>query len=339
MKMDEKKSGMTIVSGMRPTGKLHLGHYFGVLHNWLDLYAQNNCYFFVADWHSLTTEYAEVEKISQYTSEMVLDWLSTGLDPEKATLFVQSHVPEHAELHLLLSMITPVGWLERVPSYKELQQELTTKDLSTYGFLGYPVLQTADIIIYKGDRVPVGQDQVAHVELTREIVRRFHHIYKKEIFPEPTPLLTKVPRLVGSDGRKMSKSYNNSVYLSDSVDETKKKFMAYITDPARQRRTDPGNPDVCPVFSFHTLLSPAETVSQVNSECRKAGIGCVDCKKLLLGHLEAKLAPIRDSRQKYASNKKLVRDIVEAGRQKASVVAKKTLDEVKQTMGLIRFEI
>lgn len=322
-----------IVSGMRPTGLLHLGHYFGVLENWLELQEKFKCYFFVADWHSLTTEYASVEVVQKALKENVIDWLAAGVDPDKAILFVQSKVPAHAELHLLFSMITPVSWLERVPSFKELQKELTNKDLSTYGFLGYPLLQTADVAIYKAHKVPVGADQVAHIELSREVVRRFNNLYG-EMFPEPQPLLTKVPKLLGTDGRKMSKSYNNCIYLSDSEADSNQKVMKYITDPQRQRRQDPGNPDVCPIFAYHNQVTAKDKVAQINEDCRKAAIGCVDCKKILLEGLNRELGPFRERRAVLAAKPKQVDEILKAGAAKARVVAEATLAEANAKMGL-----
>ena len=322
-----------IVSGMRPTGRLHLGHFFGVLKNWERLQKQHQCYFFVADWHSLTTEYANIKVIQDALCEIVIDWLAAGIDPEKAVLFVQSRVPEHAELHLLFSMITPLGWLERVPSYKELQQELTGKDLSTYGFLGYPLLQTADVAVYKATQVPVGQDQVAHIELAREIVRRFNYLYKV-LFPEPASLLAETPKLLGTDGRKMSKSYDNCIYLSDPEPEAEKKLMNCITDPARIRRQDPGNPDVCTVFSYHKLATPPETVRQIDGDCRTAKIGCIDCKKILVKGLNENLAPFRERRGEIVKKPKKVQEILADGTHTARAVAQKTLSEVNEAMGL-----
>ncbi|MBI4411729.1 MAG: tryptophan--tRNA ligase [Deltaproteobacteria bacterium] len=322
-----------IVSGMRPTGRLHLGHFFGVLKNWERLQKESRCYFFVADWHALTTEYANIKEIQGWLAEMVIDWLAAGINPEKAVLFVQSRVPEHAELHLLFSMITPLGWLERVPSYKELQQELTGKDLSTYGFLGYPLLQTADVAIYKATKVPVGQDQVAHIELSREVVRRFNFLYG-ELFPEPQSLLTQTPKLPGTDGRKMSKSYDNCVYLSDSEPEATKKLMNCITDPARIRRQDPGNPDVCTIFSYHKLSTHPDALKQIDADCRTAGIGCVDCKKILVKSMNESLALFRERRGDIAKKPKKVQEILDDGASSARGVARKTLEEANEAMGL-----
>lgn len=326
-------SSKTIVSGMRPTGLLHLGHYFGVLRNWKELQSKNRCYFFAADWHCLTTEYANVQSVQKFVVEMAIDWLAAGINPDESVMFVQSKIPEHAELHLLFSMITPLGWLTRVPSYKDLQQELTGKDLSTYGFLGYPLLQTADVAIYKAQAVPVGQDQVAHIELSREVVRRFNHLYG-ETFPEPEALLTKASKITGIDGRKMSKSYNNAIYLSDSEEETNKKLKQHITDPARKLRQDPGNPDVCPIYAYHQIVSDAGVVAQVNGDCRKAAIGCVDCKKLLIQGMDRELGPFREKRAKLAQNPKEVEAILEAGAQKARVVAAETLSQANKAVGL-----
>lgn len=323
----------TIVSGMRPTGLLHLGHYFGVLKNWQQLQNQYRCFFFVADWHSLTTEYNQVDIVQKTLREMVIDWLASDIDPQKATLFVQSSISEHAELHLLFSMITPLGWLERVPSYKELQKELTGKDLSTYGFLGYPLLQTADVALYKATKVPVGQDQVPHIELAREIVRRFNHLYK-EIFPEPQSLLTKAAKIRGSDGRKMSKSYNNCVYLADSESQVEKKIREYMTDPARKRREDPGNPEICPIFDYHKIVSTTAEAQQIDQDCRSAGIGCVDCKKILLKNLNHELAPFREKRQALIKKPQVVDEILAAGRTKAKAIASQTLAEANAAMGL-----
>ncbi len=321
-----------IVSGMRPTGLLHLGHYFGVLKNWVALQMEYQCYFFVANWHALTTEYSNVAGLKESSRQMVVDWLASGVDPAEVTLFIQSQVPEHAELHVLLSMLTPISWLERVPSYKELRTELSDKDLSTYGFLGYPLLQTADVAIYKANRVPVGQDQVAHIELSREVIRRFHFLYKKEIFPEPLPLLTKTAKFLGTDGRKMSKSYNNSIYLSDSPEVMTTKIKGAMTDPARQRRTDPGNPDVCPIFEYHKQVTDTATRAQIDSDCRVAGIGCVDCKKIMIKNLLDDMTPFRDKRAQVNLNE--VDDLLSSGAKKARVTASQTLAEVSEVMGL-----
>lgn len=328
--MTVKKSNR-IVSGMRPTGKLHLGHYHGVLRNWIKLQNEFECFFFVADLHALTTEYATPQNIRGWTREILLDWLSVGLDPDKAVLFVQSEIPEHAELHLYLSMIAPLGWLERVPSYKEMQQELTTKDLSTYGFLGYPLLQTADIALYGGQKVPVGQDQVPHIELSREIVRRFNHLYG-ETLVEPQALLTESPKLLGPDRRKMSKSYDNCLYLSDTPQEIEKKIAAAITDPSRIRKVDPGNPDICLIFDYHKLHSPAEAVQDVNEKCRNATLGCVEDKKNMAAVVNEFLDPIRKRRAELEKDPGRIDEIIRKGTQRASVLAKETIGRVRKAM-------
>ena len=288
-----------IVSGMRPTGKLHLGHYHGVLANWRKLQEEFECFFFAADWHSLTTEYENTTGIVENTYEMVLDWLAFGIDPQKSTIFVQSRVPQHAELNLILSMITPVSWLERNPTYKEMQENLSAKDLSTFGFLGYPVLMASDIIVYKAARVPVGHDQLPHLEITREITRRFNYLYG-EVFPEPTALLTETPKVLGTDGRKMSKSYGNAIFLSETEEETRKKIMSMVTDVQRPRRTDPGEPDRCVAFTLHSLYVPEEERGRIVKACRGAEIGCVDCKKILAQHVVDELAPFRERRRELA---------------------------------------
>ena len=322
-----------VVSGMRPTGKLHLGHYFGVLKNWLELQDKYRCYFFVADWHALTTEYQDPKVLRGASRDILLDWLAVGLDPQRCTIFLQSRVPEHAELHLLLSMLTPISWLERVPSYKELKNELKDRDLSTYGFLGYPLLQTADVAIYNGNYVPVGQDQVAHLELSREILRRFNHLYG-ETFVEPQPLLTPSPKVPGLDGRKMSKSYGNSIYLSDDEESIRKKMGDAVTDPARVRKSDPGNPDVCTVFDYHKLFSPPETVSQVNLQCRAAEIGCVQDKKMATENLLAFLKPIQERRKEFEAQPALVDEILARGAEQARKAAQAKLQKVYEVMGL-----
>ena len=387
-----------VLSGMRPTGRLHLGHYFGALSNWLKLQEEYECFFFVADWHALTTHYEDTSSIAQNTLEVVTDWLAVGLDPVKSTLFVQSSILEHAELHVLLSMITPLSWLERVPTYKEQIENLKDRDLGTYGFLGYPLLQSADIVIYDADFVPVGEDQVPHVELTREIVRRFNAAFaevnwkrpkakavaqiEKElglpsggegvpeaarldridaalrplsidhrlsilanagmkheaILVEPGHLLTETPRLPGTDGRRMAKSYGNAIWLSDTPDDIRKKVRNMMTDPQRQRRTDPGRPEVCPVFAYHKLFStPANgadpgTVARIDRECRAAEIGCVDCKALMSNSLVRWIEPIQTRRKEFESHPQEVWDILEAGGRKAHAAARRTMKRVRNTI-------
>lgn len=322
-----------IVSGMRPTGKLHLGHYHGALTNWLRLQERYQCYFFVADWHALTTDYATPQGIRQNTLEMVIDWLSVGLDPAKSVIFRQSSVVEHAELHLLYSMITPVSWLERNPTYKEQMREIVGKDLSNYGFLGYPVLQAADITIYKANKVPVGVDQAPHVELTREIVRRFNQLYRP-IFPEPEVLLTEAQKVPGLDGRKMSKSYGNAVFLSDAPQEIDAKISRMMTDPARVKRTDPGEPEKCPAFQLHKIYCTSQEIEYVTQGCRTAGIGCLDCKKIMIKHVIEELAPIRERRALYEKNPEAVEDILAADNQTAQQKAAETMAQARESVGL-----
>ncbi len=392
-----------VLSGMRPTGKLHLGHYHGVLKNWLRLQHEYDCYFFVADWHALTTEYESPQDISNNTLEMVVDWLAAGVNPGSAKIFVQSMVPEHAELHLLLSMSTPLSWLERVPTYKDQQEKLREKDLATYGFLGYPLLQSADILIYKAGQVPVGEDQVAHVELTREIARRFNHLYGREpgfedkaeaatkkmgkknaklykelrtnfqekgdhesletarallneqqnitlgdkerlfgylegggriIFPEPQALLTEAAKMPGLDGQKMSKSYHNTITLREESDDIELKIKKMPTDPARIRRDDPGDPDKCPVWAFHQIYSDDKTKAWVKEGCRQAKIGCLDCKQPIVSAIQNELSPIREKAQEYLEDWVIVRNIINEGCEEARDIARDTLEEVRQTMGL-----
>ncbi len=392
-----------VLSGMRPSGQLHLGHYHGVLKNWLKLQNEYECFFFVADWHALTTEYASPQTISDSVWEMVIDWLAVGINPGSARIFIQSRVPEHAELHLLLSMFTPLSWLERVPTYKDQQEKLANKDLSTYGFLGYPLLQTADIIIYKAGYVPVGEDQVVHVELSREIARRFNYLYGREpgfeekaesaatkmgkknkklyhqlrldyqqkgddlalakataliesqqnislgdrerligylegggkmIFPEPQALLTHIPKFPGLDGQKMSKSYGNTIGLRENPNTVMDKLRTMPTDPARVRRTDPGNPDKCPVWSFHQVYSDDEVKSWVQKGCRSAGIGCIECKQPLIDAVLKEQEPIRERAREYAADPEIVRGIVADGCEAARDIARETMDEVRSVMGL-----
>ncbi len=392
-----------VLSGMRPTGALHLGHYHGVLKNWLKLQHEYECFFFVADWHALTTHYEEVEVLEQSVWEMVIDWLAVGVNPGSASLFIQSRVPEHAELHMLLSMITPLGWLERVPSYKDQQEKLKERDLATYGFLGYPLLQSADILIYKAGQVPVGEDQVAHVEMTREVARRFNHLYGREpgfeekvdaaikkmgkknarlykdlrkkyteqgdgealataqalldsqqnitlgdkerllgylegsgriILPEPEALLTPASKMPGLDGQKMSKSYKNTLSLREEPDAIEQKIRTMPTDPARVRRTDPGDPEKCPVWKLHQVYSGEDTLEWVKSGCSSAGIGCIDCKGPVIDAVKAELAPIRERAQEYEQDRGLVRKIISEGCERARDVARQTMVEVRQAMGL-----
>jgi tryptophanyl-tRNA synthetase len=392
-----------ILSGMRPTGRLHLGHYHGVLKNWTQLQHEYNCFFFVADWHALTTEYENPQGIANSGWDMVIDWLAAGIEPSAATLFIQSKVPEHAELHLLLSMLTPLGWLERVPTYKDQQEKLKEKDLATYGFLGYPLLQSADILIYRATLVPVGEDQVPHVEITREIARRFNHLYGREpgfeelveaaikkmgkknahlyrelrrrfqeqgdvealekaraflenqqnltlgdrerlfghlegggkvILPEPQALLTPAARMPGLDGQKMSKSYGNTIALRESPEQMERKLRTMPTDPARVRRSDPGDPDKCPVWQFHLVYSTPEVKSWVQQGCRTAGIGCLDCKQPIIDAIQAELKPIRERAQEYAQHPDEVQRIIKEGNEVAREAARETLEEVRQAMGL-----
>lgn len=401
--MSQSPANTRVLSGMRPTGALHLGNYHGALKNWLDLQYQYDCYFFVADWHALTTGYEDTEHLEEHTLQMVIDWLGAGLNPAAATIFIQSQVPEHAELHLLLSMITPLGWLERVPTYKDQQEQLKEKDLATYGFLGYPLLQSADILLYRPSFVPVGEDQVAHVEITREIARRFNHLYGREpefvakaekalknlgsktaelyrtlrkayqetgdeaaleqaralldghgrltladrerlqgfiegtgrsILPEPDVLLTATPKVPGLDGRKMSKSYGNTLGLREDPAEIARKLKAMQTDPARARRTDPGDPAKCPVFDLHAIYSSTATQEWAASGCRSAGIGCIECKKPLIDAVVVEVEAIRLRAKEYEENPDLVRSILAEGCEKARDAARATMHEVRAAMGL-----
>jgi tryptophanyl-tRNA synthetase len=320
-----------VLSGMRSTGKIHLGNYFGALKNWVDLQERYRCLYMAADWHALTSDYADTAEVADNTLEMVTDWLAAGLDPERAVIFVQSMVPEHAELHLLLSMITPLGWLERVPTYKEQIQQIESKDLHTYGFLGYPLLQTVDIVIYRAHFVPVGEDQASHIEMSREVVRRFNHFYG-DVFPEPRALFTPTPKVPGIDGRKMSKSYGNAINLSDSPEVVLAKCKQMFTDPERVLRKDPGRPEVCNLYQFHRLLSPPELQERVAVQCRAAEIGCVDDKKLLAGVINELLEPMRQRRA--ALDRDTVYDILLDGSRKARELAGETLEAVRQAMKL-----
>jgi tryptophanyl-tRNA synthetase len=324
-----------LLSGMQPSGKLHLGNWLGALETWQAEQARHDCYFFVADWHALSTNYEDTTKIRTWTREIVIDWLSAGLDPGRSTLFVQSRIPEHAVLHVILSMITPVPWLERNPTYKEKQEEIKDRDLTTYGFLGYPVLQAADILIYRPDDVPVGIDQLPHLELCREIARRFNHLYSKPVFKEPAALLaTEAKKIPGTDGRKMSKSYNNAIYMSDNEPTVREKLRTMVTDPARVKRTDKGNPDICPVFSLHKVLSPPNVIERVDRECRTAAIGCIDCKKLVADALTAKLTPVWEKRKEIEQHPGQVDDVIDQGCAKAQAVARETMGQVYDAIGL-----
>jgi tryptophanyl-tRNA synthetase len=327
-----------VLSGMRPTGKLHLGNYMGALYNWVRLQHDYNCYFFVADWHALTTDYADPSNIRQNTVDVALDWLAAGLDPERCVLFVQSLVPQHAELHLLLSMI--------MPTYKEQQAQITEKDLTTYGFLGYPLLMATDILIYQADFVPVGQDQVAHVEVTREVARRFNHFYPGDakqilsgpILPEPQVLLTPSPKLPGTDGRKMSKSYGNTILLTDPEAVVRQKLKTMVTDPARVRRSDPGDPDVCPVGDLHKVFSSPATLEKVYAGCRSAGIGCIECKGWAADAIVAELQPMQERRRQYEEQPRLVHDILHSGSALARARAEETMKQVRDAMQLVHPE-
>lgn len=324
-----------VLAGIRPTGKLHWGNYFGALQNWVQLQDKYECFFFIADWHSLTSEYANPTQIKKWTMEVIKDVIAGGVDPKKVTLFIQSQVPEHAELHLLLSMFTPLGWLERVPSYKEMKQELVDKDLNTYGFLGYPVLQSADILLYQAGKVPVGEDQVPHLEMTRELVRRFHSLTGKKVFVEPMPLLTKTPRVPGLDRRKMSKSFGNAIYLDDTPEEIKKKGMLTLTDPARTHRSIPGNPDVCTVYDFHKLVSDKKTLQWSDEGCRSAGIGCVECKQAMIKNATDYFKEFRERKMEVDKKEaQLLKSVAEAGSARAREVAGETLQKVREALGI-----
>jgi tryptophanyl-tRNA synthetase len=321
-----------VLSGMRPTGRLHLGNLLGALDNWVHLQDEFDCFYFVADWHALTTEIPAKGEIAGNTLEVAADWLAAGLDPDRSTLFVQSLVPEHAELHLLFSMLTPVSWLERVPTYKEMVEQLHLESPS-YGLLGYPLLQSADILIYKPRYVPVGVDQAPHIELTREVARRFNHVFGA-VFPEPEIKLTVIPKVPGTDGRKMSKSYDNAIYLADPPETTVPRIRTMVTDPARKRRSDPGNPDVCPVFDLHRIFTPDAEREAAAQGCRTAGIGCLDCKGVLLQHLMPRLDAIRDRRPDVAADGGRLRDMLYEGSRRAQATARATLAEAKAAVGI-----
>jgi len=319
-----------MLSGMRPTGALHLGNYFGALENWVGLQNEYECYFFVADWHALTTGYEDTSEIKSNIDEIVIDWLSAGLDPEKCTMFLQSSIKEHAELHLLFSMSTPLSWLYRCPTYKDQLSQLKEKNIATYGFLGYPCLQAADILMYKADAVPVGEDQVPHIELTREIARRFNFLFG-EVFPEPEAKLTKAKVLPGTDGRKMSKSYNNTIALKDDPETVRKKVMTMVTDPARIKKDDPGHPEVCTVFAFHKVFNE-EGLQETESLCRSGGIGCVQCKKNLAAKMAQTLTPIYEKRQELSARPGYIREVIENGNEKARKIAQQTMIDVRRAM-------
>ena len=321
-----------VLSGMQPSGLMHLGNHLGALENWKSLQDQYECYFFVADWHALSTNYADTSRIREFSRELLIDWLAAGIDPKRSTVFIQSRIPEHAVLHLLLSMMTPISWLERNPTYKEKQEEIKEKDLSTYGFLGYPVLQAADILLYKPDFVPVGKDQLPHLELTRELARRFNDIYKTQVFPEPKEHLTKFPKVMGTDGRKMSKSYGNTINLSDTEPVVRQKLKTMVTDPARVRRNDPGNPDICPVYDFHKIYSPQAAQEQINKDCRTATIGCIDCKKLVADRIVERMTPVWDARGRLSKDPAYLNDIMTEGSNRAGKIAKATLHDVTEAM-------
>ncbi|MBZ5640521.1 MAG: tryptophan--tRNA ligase [Acidobacteriia bacterium] len=328
-----QRSRARILSGMRPTGPLHVGHLVGALENWVSLQSSHECYFAIVDWHALTTDYASPGAIRGYVREVALDWLAAGIDPERSAVFVQSEIKEHAELHLLLSMIVPLPWLERVPTYKEQQEQLKDRDLNTYGFLGYPLLQAADILAYKASFVPVGEDQVPHLELCREIARRFNHLYGT-LFPEPQAILTPTPRLPGTDGRKMSKSYGNAIFLSDTADAIAVKIDSMLTDPQRTHRHIPGNPEICPVFDHHKEFSSKDQVIWADQGCRTAGIGCRDCKRVLKETLTARLAPIAEHRARLAADPGAVDAALRNGAERARAAAAATLAEARSAVGI-----
>ena len=324
-----------VFSGMRPTGKLHLGHLAGALTNWVRLQNEYECLYCIVDWHALMSDYADSSRIRKNCKEVLLDCFAAGLDPEKSTIFVQSHVPQHAELHLALSMITPLGWLQRNPTYKEQILNIQNKDLGTYAFLGYPVLMASDILLYKAEMVPVGEDQSAHLEISRELARRFNNFYG-EILPEPQMLLTPTPKVPGTDGRKMSKSYGNSIDIADSPEEMWNKIRTMITDPARERRTDPGDPEKCPVWDLHKVFNDdKEQHKEIIKGCTTAGIGCVQCKKMLMEHLKRVMEPIHERRRYYESHSENLRNIILAGAERAQILAQQTIDEIVNSIGFV----
>jgi len=330
---------MRIVSGMRPTGKLHLGHYLGVLKNWLELQKNSECFFFVANWHALSTSYEDKLHLKNLSKELVKDWIAAGIDPQKSTIFIQSQIKEHAELYVILNMITPLGWLERNPTYKDQLSQLQKngKDIRTGGFLTYPVLQTADIILYDANKVPIGEDQKPHLEIAREIIRRFHYLFNCEIFTEPKELLSPTPRLLGLDGRKMSKSYNNAIYLTDSKDEIWQKLRVAKTDPQRVRKTDPGNPEVCLVYDYHKAFSDEETIKKVENGCKNATIGCIECKKWCLESIEKVLEPMREKRASL--DDEYIEKIIDEGNKKAKDIASKKMEKVNRAVFEIKCSI
>lgn len=321
-----------ILSGMRPTGPLHLGNYLGALQNWVALQDEYECFFMSADWHALTSEYRNSTQMRQFARENVAEWIAAGIDPNRSTVFIQSQVPEHAELHIVLSCITPLGWLERVPTYKAQLKELESKGVDNYAFLGYPVLQAADIFLYKGEVVPVGEDQLPHLELTREIARRFNATFGREVFPEPQAKLTKVPLLLGVDGRKMSKSYGNSIELGDDPALVEKKVKSMFTDPARVKRSDPGHPEICNVWTFHSIFNAPERHAPIGEACRTAKIGCTDCKAELAEKVVAWQRPIFERRRQLLERPKELDEILTAGAAKARAVAARTMEEVRETI-------
>ncbi|MDP8253319.1 MAG: tryptophan--tRNA ligase [Candidatus Kaelpia aquatica] len=322
-----------ILSGMRPTGPLHLGHLLGALSNWVKLQEDYDCFFMIADWHALMGEYANSKKIAEYSLDNLKDWLAAGLDPDKSVIFKQSDVAEHTELNLIFSIITPLGWLQRCPTYKEQINELRERDLSTHGFLGYPVLQAADILLYKAEGVPVGEDQLPHLELTRELVRRFHHLFGKNIFPEPEALLTKSSKLLGLDGRKMSKSYGNFIALADKDEVVKEKIRTMFTDPQRIKLQDPGRPEICNIYKYYELFSPSQT-TDVGRECREAKIGCVEDKERFADLLIDYLKPFQKRREAIGSDLSYLENLLKEGAERAKQVAKKTISEVREVIGL-----
>jgi tryptophanyl-tRNA synthetase len=328
--MDKKR----IVSGIRPTGDLHLGHYLGVLKNWVSLQEEYQCFYFIADWHALTSEYKDPSIIRQSARDMVTIWLSVGLDPEKSVIFRQSDIKSHAELFLLLTMITPLSWLERNPTYKEMKEELKEKDLSTFGFLGYPVLQAADIVIYHADRVPIGADQLPHLELTREIVRRFNYLYGADLLNEPKEILTEAPRVPGLDGRKMSKSYGNAIFIDETEETLKPKVMQMLTDVKRMRKTDPGEPKDCNLYPFHDFFTDEAARAEIQAGCRSAKLGCVDCKRILITNLIKEFKPIWEKIEYYRGHEALVDDILKAGCHKAAYESELTIARVREALKL-----